>query len=263
MHNPVDTWDDYRSFNQAIADVFFSRDMAGLPVYLDFDEDTLALIGQQLNMPTDKVWDSLTESVLGMLSLQAQRGDVFSIPLSRTRQWIRSWQSTPRGDRKNLPAPPVLALLAVFSMAAELMGSDSTMAAGNYFGRLCQLLRVDDEQQKERLTKYYRRRVELFWNVLGLWLTGLDGMRGLPSAVALSHRYIGLSMSQALVREHDRRKLPASLLCTVWTLAQRSHRARSSRISRIGWHASLRLSARISSASGADSLPLVSGSRAW
>jgi len=208
MHNPVDTWDDYRSFNQAIADVFFSRDMAGLPVYLDFDEDTLALIGQQLNMPTDKVWDSLTESVLGMLSLQAQRGDVFSIPLSRTRQWIRSWQSTPRGDRKNLPAPPVLALLAVFSMAAELMGSDSTMAAGNYFGRLCQLLRVDDEQQKERLTKYYRRRVELFWNVLGLWLTGLDGMRGLPSAVALSHRYIGLSMSQALVREHDRRKLP-------------------------------------------------------
>ncbi|MEU4676281.1 hypothetical protein [Micromonospora sp. NPDC023737] len=188
--------------------MFFTQDAAGLPVYLDFDEDTLARIGHRLKLPTDKVWDSLARSVIGVLSLRTRYSDIFGLPLQRTREWLRRWQQTPRGERMDLPPPPVLTLLAVFSMAAERMGGDVTMAASNYFGPLSRLLRLEDPQQKERLATQYRQNVELFWNVLGLWLTGLDGMLGLPSAVALSHRYVGLSMSQALVREHDRGKLP-------------------------------------------------------
>ncbi|WP_433494730.1 hypothetical protein ACQP26_01420 [Micromonospora sp. CA-248089] len=205
---PVDRWRHYSAFNRAIADVFFTQDAAGLPVYLDFDEDTLARIGHRLRLSTDKVWDSLARSVVGVLSLQSRYSDIFGLPLRHTREWLRRWHGTPRDERADLPAPPVLTLLAVFSMAAERMGSDNTMAASNYFGPLAQLLRIHDPQEKERLATQYRQHVELFWSVLGLWLTGLDGMRGLPSAVALSHRYVGLSMSQALVREHDRGKLP-------------------------------------------------------
>ncbi|MGN9890289.1 hypothetical protein [Micromonospora sp. L31] len=208
QRQPPDRWKIYCAFNRAIADVFFTQDMAGLPVYMDFDEDTLARIGQRLKLPTDKVWDFLAGSVIGVLSLRTRHSDIFGLPLQRTREWLRRWQQTPRDERMDLPAPPVLALLAVFSMAAERMGSDVTMSASNYFGPLSQLLRLEDPQQKERLATQYRQHVELFWNVLGLWLTGLDGMLGLPSAVALSHRYVGLSMSQALVREHDRGKLP-------------------------------------------------------
>ncbi len=204
----VDRWRIYSAFNRAIADVFFTQEAAGLPVYLDFDEDTLTRIGHRLKVPTNQVWDLLARSAIRVLSLRTRYSDIFGLPIQHTREWLRRWHDTPRDERMNLPAPPVLTLLAVFSMAAERMGSDTTMAASNYFGPLSQLLGVQDPQQKERLAAQYRQHVELFWNVLGLWLTGLDGMLGLPSAVALSHRYVGLSMSQALVREHDRGKLP-------------------------------------------------------
>ncbi|MEV4826806.1 hypothetical protein AB0K25_00540 [Micromonospora sp. NPDC049257] len=208
QRQPVDRWKIYSAFNQAIAEVFFTEDAAGLPVYLDFDEDTLVRIGHRLKLSTDKAGELLTRSAIGVLSLQTRYGNIFDLPLQHTRQWLRRWQQTPRDERMDLPAPPVLTLLAVFSMAAERMGSDATMAASNYFGPLSLLLRLHDPQQKERLAIQYRQHVELFWNVLGLWLTGLDGMYGMPSAVALSHRYVSLSMSQALVREHDRGKLP-------------------------------------------------------
>ncbi|MBM2620396.1 hypothetical protein JIG36_33280 [Actinoplanes sp. LDG1-06] len=204
----MDRWKIYNYVNRAIADVFFTPDSAGLPIYLDFDDDTLTQLGQRLKLPTDKVWDALANAVLGVLSLRTRHSDIFGVPLQKTREWLRRWQGTPRDERMDLPAPPVLTLLAVFSMAAERMGSDASMAVSNYFGPLSQLLRLKDAQQKERLATQYRQHVESFWNVLGLWLNGLDGMRGLPSAVALSHRYVGLSMSQALVREHDRSKLP-------------------------------------------------------
>ena len=47
------------------------------------------------------------------------------------------------------------------------------------------------------------------WNTLNRWLEEGNGRRGLPTAVAFDHRrFIGLPLSQALVRAQDRTKLP-------------------------------------------------------
>ena len=52
------------------------------------------------------------------------------------------------------------------------------------------------------------RYAEHFWRWLNQWLDDLDGARGLPTAYALQHRFVGLPISQALVRQADRRHFP-------------------------------------------------------
>ena len=204
----MDRWRAYEIWNQAIADVFFNEDAAGQPVYLDLDDDAVSLLGQATDTPHEDVRHALATTVRGILSLDDSRRSIFSEPLLHLKYWLSKWRNTSRHERPKLDPPPVLGLLAAFSMAAERMGRDVDMAPHNYFGRLEQLLDITDARQRRRLKQHYRNHVEFFWHVLATWLTGLDGMRGLPSAFALTHRYIGLSLSQALVREHDRTKLP-------------------------------------------------------
>ncbi|WP_433537207.1 hypothetical protein ACQPZK_05260 [Micromonospora sp. CA-249363] len=201
-------WEAYDMWNEAIAEVFFCEELGGQPVYIDLDNDTVPLLSQKTGTPVDEVENALAAAVRQVLRLGAGRQGAFDEVFTNLKTWLGTWRRTVRTSRLDLSPPPVLAVLAVFSMAAERMGGDATMAPSNYFGRLAQVLAVPDGEQRERLAKDYRRHVEFFWHVLSLWLTGLDGMRGLPSAVALTHRYIGLSVSQALVREHDRQKLP-------------------------------------------------------
>ena len=59
-----------------------------------------------------------------------------------------------------------------------------------------------------RITAAYRKYAEELWGRLNEWLSAADGQFGLPTAYALSHRYIGLPLSQALVRAADRRQFP-------------------------------------------------------
>ncbi|MEU1246342.1 hypothetical protein [Micromonospora arida] len=201
-------WKAYDAWNDAIAEVFFCEELGGQPAYIDLDNDTVPMLSQKTGTPVNEVEGALAAAVREVLRLGGGRQGAFDEVSTHLKAWLRKWRRTARISRLDLAPPPVLALLAVFSMAAERMGRDATMASSNYFGPLAQVLAVPDGKQRERLRNDYRRNVEFFWDVLALWLTGLDGMRGLPSAVALTHRYVGLSVSQALVREHDRQKLP-------------------------------------------------------
>ncbi|WP_174533249.1 hypothetical protein [Micromonospora chalcea] len=200
-------WEAYDAWNEAIAEVFFSEELGGQPVYIDVDSDTIPLLGEKTGTPSDEVEEALATAVREVLCLAGSR-HTFGEILTHLTTWLGAWRRTAHTSRPTLSPPPILALLAVFSMAAERMGRDADMGPNNYFGRLAQLLGARDQHEKQRLKAHYRQHVVTFWNVLATWLTGLDGMRGLPSAVAISHRYIGLSISQALVREHDRSKLP-------------------------------------------------------
>ena len=102
----------------------------------------------------------------------------------------------------------MLALLAVLTLAAEEMQHDQDYAGNAYYPRLFRVLKVDGERQQSRLTNAYRRDAEELWGGLNEWLSAADGRLGLPTAYALSHRYIGLPLSQALVRSADRRQFP-------------------------------------------------------
>jgi hypothetical protein len=83
------------------------------------------------------------------------------------------------------------------------------MSAGNYYGRLCDLLEVSDEALKAKIERDYRKCAEELWGSLNDWLLAWEGDRGLPTAEALGHRHVGLPISQALVRTSDRRRLRA------------------------------------------------------
>lgn len=189
-------WEPYQRWNEAIAEVVFSPDMEGLPVFLDLEEDVLAKIGELADGHQDPE-ARLTEVVRASLSLRGPRTTVFREHQRRLNEWRRTdlWE-----------APPTLALLAFLSRAADQMHAGDGMAANNYYGRVAQLLQLGEEELKRFITSY-RKVSALFWGALNDWLDHLEGLRGLPTAYALSHAHVGLPMSQALVRSTDRAKL--------------------------------------------------------
>ena len=101
--------------------------------------------------------------------------------------------------------PPHLAFLAVLSLAAERMAEGDGMASNNYYGRLAPLLGL--KTRRDDLALAYREVAEQWWAALNKWLENHDGRRGLPTAYSLGQqqqRYVGLPISQALVRAADR-----------------------------------------------------------
>jgi hypothetical protein len=200
-----EAWTTFDRWNQAVVDVVYTPEKAGLPVYLDMDEDVLAQIAASADFEGADPQYALLESVRGTLDLRPW-GDVFHAHMRRVRRWRR--QTRTRLAGQPLDAPPVLPLLAVLTLAAENMGSDSDFAAHAYYPRLYKLFGVYTPEVQAHVQEHYRACAENLWGALNQWLEALDGALGTPTAYALSFRYVGLPMSQALVRAADRRKLP-------------------------------------------------------
>jgi hypothetical protein len=190
-------WPAYYRWNQAIAEKVFCADAAGLPVYLDLEEGLLERLAREVGSEADPRRE-LTAAARATLELEGARTSVFRRHENLVRVWCRG---SPR------ETPPTLALLALLSLAAEEMRSGEGMSAGNYYGRLCELLEVSDESLKDKIERDYRKSAEELWGSLNDWLLAWEGERGLPTAEALGHRHIGLPISQALVRAGDRRRL--------------------------------------------------------
>jgi hypothetical protein len=197
-------WDRYEVWNQAFSLVVFTADKAGRPVYLDMDEDVLRIVASEAGVDPSRAVDDLVAAVRGTLNLDSSSGPVFGQHARRLTAWRRELRTN--RDAGALQPPPVLALLAVLTLAAEAMRHDSDYAAIAYYPRLRRLLQVDDGQQGRRLEAAYRQQAENLWRGLSDWLSATDGRFGLPSAYALSHRYVGLPISQALVRAADRQR---------------------------------------------------------
>lgn len=197
-------WDRYEVWNLAFSHVVFTAEKAGRPVYLDMDEDVLQAVASEAGVDPSQAVDELVAAVRGTLSLTSCGGPVFAEHTRRLSAWRRELK-TSRGDEEPKP-PPVVALLAVLTLAAEAMCHDSEYAANAYYPRLRRLLQVEDRQQGHRLEAAYRQHAEDLWRGLSDWLSAAGGRFGLPSAYALSHRYVGLPISQALVRAADRQR---------------------------------------------------------
>lgn len=186
-------WQEYVRWNDVVADVLCPERDEATPSYLDVEDSKIAEIGERLNIDADSVVDQLVE-VVGRTIDDDSYANGFAQHLERVRVWR---------ERKRTDIYPAVATLAVFSLAAERMAAGSGMSANNYYGRLADLLGRD----KERLMRSYMSVAEPLWAGLNLWLATLAGRRGTPTAFALGKRFIGLPLSQALVREADRRKL--------------------------------------------------------
>jgi hypothetical protein len=191
-------WARYRAWNSAIAEDLFGSAVAGTPVYLDLEDDVLARLSERTGRLGPTGADDLSYAVRSTLDITRGPGDVFRAH----RRLLGAWLATSEGGE-----PPILALLAVLSLAAESMAAGEGMAAHNYYGRLARLLGITDEGAVQRLISGYRAIAEDLWEALNSWLDSLEGARGTPTAYVVgAHRYIGLPLSQALVRAEDRRR---------------------------------------------------------
>lgn len=189
-------WTTYERWNEAVAEVIFARSDEARPVYLDVEDDLIEQLAERMDVPAESTIDAMCDAVSLTLDRSAGPRRVFDEFDRRVRSWIRLGRSS---------TPPMIGLLAAFSLAAEQMAAGDGMSASNYFGRLRQVLRWNDRDPA--LDIAYRRVAERYWTELNRWLVQEEGARGLPTAYALAHRYVGLSVSQALVRRRDREKL--------------------------------------------------------
>jgi len=196
------SWSEFDRWNTALADVVYSTESAGLPVYLDLDDDILDGIAEVLDIARPDVLESLREVVRETLQYAGPVGQLFSPHLRR----LTRWRIEARRSKREPEPPPVLPLLALTVLAAESMGIGE-VARNAYFPHLYDELGASAPDDRRRIEQSYRRAAEPMWDSVDLWLTLLDGRRGLPTAFALSFRFVGLPMSQALVRAADRAKL--------------------------------------------------------
>lgn len=200
-------WSKYDAWNGALVDTFFGAESAYVPAYVDADDDTLAMVASRLGVGGDP-FASLVAAVRETLGFFD--GSVLAGHGRRLDAWRRQFTIANTERRKGasieLPPPPVVALLCVLVGAAQKMGADSSMAANAYYPRLAQVLGLGPEDGRRLQSKF--KQTEPYWRALNDYLAAYEGQRGLPTAYALSYRYVGIPQSQALVRAADRSKLP-------------------------------------------------------
>ncbi len=184
---------DYDRLCEATADTLFGEDKAGTPAYTLAEPDSLVSIAKAAGLTGDPHAGYLRE-VRRTLHLDGEGAN--------TLRW--HVQATKRHAGSPLNTPPSLPLLVVLTMASEHMQAGIDMASNNYYGRLFPLLDIPESRQQKLITDY-RAAAEDLWSSLNAWLEAWEGERGVPTAYALGGmRLIGLPMSQAVVRRHDR-----------------------------------------------------------
>lgn len=199
----LSTWDSYRAWNEALTHEYFNSQFAGAPVYLYPDDTRMALVAKRLGVSSEDPVAELAGAVRS--TLRFADADPLREHSQLTRKW---WRSRRRKVLVDPPVPPpFIALLTVFSAAAERMGGDKSIAANAYYPHLHALLGVKKRADKDRLQKSFMTHSEAMWTSLNGWLDSYDGSLGLPTAFALSYRFVGLPISQAIIREADRTAL--------------------------------------------------------
>lgn len=196
-------FEKYDLWNLAIAETLYSEELSGQPAYLDVDDEALEALAEVLSVDAALARDQLLDAVRATLGFpKFPTKSLFADHSLRLRRWRRLSR-----QEQHPEAPPVLGLLAVAVLAAEQMGAEGGFTG--FYKNFCTLLGAEANANNVATVMDSYPAVALeYWAALEWWLTRHDGHRGLPTAYSLTHRYVGLPMSQAIVRQADRRRLP-------------------------------------------------------
>lgn len=194
---------DYLDWNRAIAHELFRPGQLGTQIYLDLNPERVQRLATAMSVDSGAVRKLLVESLDRRLHKQrANRRLIFG--------WfddmLDEWRLTRRSS--GVP-PPVVGILTVFSMAAEDMGTDSGVSAPErtYYPQLTDLLGLPIEQ-RTRVGDSFRNSVERYQEALEEWLDMQGGEFGeLSSLPTINFRYVGIPVSQVLLRQAERANL--------------------------------------------------------
>jgi len=205
-------YETYRKWNEQLNQYFLTESNGGNPLYLDPDDGLFAHLENRFRLETGTGRARFVAMIRDILEDPDSRENLFD----RVDVDLARWKKD-AGDRRGATElkemafpPPVTALLAMTVLAAQEMDESSAggkyISSTNYYEHLLKILGLD-EQHKEKLRRDFVV-TEAFWESFSWWLDEMDGRFGLPSARATnSQRYVGLPVSQALVRAADRRAL--------------------------------------------------------
>ena len=181
----------YLHLNDLIGEVLFSGRFAGRAVYLTLGYSEQIELASRLNCNVENLGNRCCEIVSNILH---RSNDPYKHVTKASNKWRFSGQ---------IGYPPFLALLFVFSYAAELMEADGDFAANNYYVRLTGALKVDGNYLRAGA-----RSTEHFWKLLSRWLVDNDFELGRPTASSNGNwKYVSYPISQALIRASDRNLL--------------------------------------------------------
>ncbi|WAT19254.1 hypothetical protein OZN62_06730 [Aurantiacibacter sp. MUD11] len=173
--------------NGAINDIFLGGRFESRPLYLVLDNQGRQQLAAALGKSPDDVEEYCCREVGNHLS---PTGD----PYSAFESALWSWSLNGRKSR-----PPFTSLLFVLSHAAEQMVSDGEFSSGNYYERLSALVGLPADK-----LSLHGKTTEQFWQAFNGWLANNDFLYGRPTARAVNKfKYVGIAMSQAIVREAD------------------------------------------------------------
>lgn len=180
--------EDYLKVNEALCNSLLDGRYNGRALYLTLDAQARVDVASALDLEEDDV-DDYCGKVVG--TALDRDGNPYRSILRRSREW--SW----RAEHGN---PPFVALLFALSHAAELMAAEGDLAPNNYYKRLAQATGFPAADLKK-----HGRKTDELWRALATYLAENDYELGRPSAQATgTWRYVGLAMSQAVVRSSDR-----------------------------------------------------------
>jgi hypothetical protein len=201
-------WAEYLQLDSAICRHFFHTGNEGRPVYLDVEPAELDWCGSLLGLEPGSFQDKLVSTTRRLLYLDDPGTPVLRRFENANRDWFKNLTAARQSPGMRVPPPPTLGLLALFVIPAEQMGSHGGQGGSHqrYYPVLTELLDIPESTQKRFVTSF-GETVEDLWRGLNAWLESEDGRFGLPTAFSLSHRYVGLPVSQALIRETERRQL--------------------------------------------------------
>ncbi len=190
---------EYTTVNDALNNYFFRGRFEMLPVYLDLEGEAEEEISETLGIEPSELGDFI--GLTAARSLRFDKTDPYVDQAKSLVAWSREGRCEP---------PPFTTLLCALSIAAERMGVDENFSANNYSERQFELLGVRDASSQQKLRKY-AKSTRQFWRALNMWLAENDFRFGRPTARAvIGHwKFASFGLSQALVRDADRKRFPA------------------------------------------------------
>lgn len=189
---------EYLSVNNALNEYFFRGRFEMLPVYLDLEGEAEDEVAEALGIDPDELGD-----FIGLTAARSLRFDNTDPYVDQAR-WLVAWSRRGRAE-----PPPFTTLLCALSIAAERMGVDENFSANNYSERQFEILGAKDATSQQKL-RQYAKSTRQFWRGLNMWLAENDFRFGRPTARAvIPHwKFASFGLSQALVRDADRKRFP-------------------------------------------------------
>lgn len=198
----------YEKWNEQVNQYFLREEDAGKALYLDPQPELYAHLEERFGLEPGTGQERLLEVVRGVVHQPGSGRELFATLAREVHLWRRDARG--RSARENYEErafpPPVAAVLVATVIAAQQMQESDLrgkyVSSTNYYNHLVDVFGLRHEA-RDKLSKDFRVTEE-FWEAFNWWLEDMDGWFGLPTAYANHHRFVGLPVSQAIVRVADR-----------------------------------------------------------